>query len=248
MRVAVIIPHYSKDKTFLNLCVDSLSGALGKDDKAIIVSSSEETPTGIQGDKLELIQKRERLHYAQAINAGINRAKEMGAQYVVMGNDDTIYTKESIDALVSTSKQLMHKSLVNPLSNCDNGMFYALPIKTDSGLNLIGSMKLDAVHNHIDSIKSLKGFLPGLFLTEALCFYCTLAPMKLVEEVGLLDEKFITAGWEDRDYCIRARRKGYNCAFDLNSFVFHFGGSSTAGIITDQERQSNFEYFKSKYS
>ena len=50
-------------------------------------------------------------------------------------------------------------------------------------------------------------------------------PKKIIEEIGLLDEKF-PMFFSDVDICKRIWDAGYNIQFNTNSFITHKGGAS----------------------
>jgi GT2 family glycosyltransferase/glycosyltransferase involved in cell wall biosynthesis len=52
-------------------------------------------------------------------------------------------------------------------------------------------------------------------------FFCVMIPRRVYEAVGPLDEQFVPGFFEDDDYCLRVRQKGWSigCAEDV--FVYH---------------------------
>ncbi len=55
----------------------------------------------------------------------------------------------------------------------------------------------------------------------------------LVREIGLFDESFGPYGFEDKDYCARAKRAGSKVAEAQKVFIEHFGGASKRSINKD---------------
>lgn len=45
-----------------------------------------------------------------------------------------------------------------------------------------------------------------------LCFVCVLIPLATQQQIGLLDERFTSYGWEDNDYCRRVNEAGLEMA------------------------------------
>ena len=63
-----------------------------------------------------------------------------------------------------------------------------------------------------------------------------LSPIRIIREVGLLDERFSPIYWEDVDWGLRIMKSGYKNAYCRGSIVYHkFGGS---GVSTN----ANFDY------
>jgi GT2 family glycosyltransferase len=52
-------------------------------------------------------------------------------------------------------------------------------------------------------------------------FYCVLIFRELINKIGLFDERFGKGGYEDNDYCIRAKIAGYESWISSNSLVKH---------------------------
>jgi GT2 family glycosyltransferase len=55
---------------------------------------------------------------------------------------------------------------------------------------------------------------------------CMLVPMRVIDEVGLLDERFFMYS-EDADWCFRIRDAGYRVAYAPHADVWHKGGASS---------------------
>jgi GT2 family glycosyltransferase len=66
-----------------------------------------------------------------------------------------------------------------------------------------------------------KNGLPVSFVTGC----SMLARLRMIRDVGLMDEGYFLY-WEDVDWCVRARRKGWDIAVAYNSLVYHKSSSS----------------------
>lgn len=67
----------------------------------------------------------------------------------------------------------------------------------------------------------------GLREVPGLAFVCVLIPRKTLDTVGLLDERFVTYGWEDNDYCHRVKLAGLKIGVHDNCYVDHGSLKST---------------------
>lgn len=71
------------------------------------------------------------------------------------------------------------------------------------------------------------------------CFVCVCIPRFVIDKVGLLDETFGRGGFEDDDFCLRARRAGFpigvfdGCVIDHGSLVSTFRGPGGPGYTPD---------------
>ena len=55
----------------------------------------------------------------------------------------------------------------------------------------------------------------------------------VIDEIGLLDERFGVGCFEDDDYCLRAIRAGWRAVIARDAFVHHFGGRTFLGNSID---------------
>lgn len=69
--------------------------------------------------------------------------------------------------------------------------------------------------------------------------FCFLIKREVISRVGLLDERFGPGGYEDYDYCIRARHAGFKIAIAEDVFIHHFGGRGYVGMDYDGLRRGN---------
>ena len=60
---------------------------------------------------------------------------------------------------------------------------------------------------------------------------------ELVDEIGLMDELFSPAQYEDIDYCYRARQAGYRVMYEPAAEMYHF-----ENVTTDGSTDVNFRY------
>lgn len=62
--------------------------------------------------------------------------------------------------------------------------------------------------------------------SEKLNFFNTMFCRRVVEKIGLLDERFYPGSYEDDDYCLRALKAGFKMMIIRGCFVHHFGSGS----------------------
>jgi GT2 family glycosyltransferase len=81
------------------------------------------------------------------------------------------------------------------------------------------------------------------------CFVAVLIPARTLATVGLLDEEFVTYGYEDDSYCYRVRRAGLKIGIHDGCFVDHGSLKSTfrAGPQASGEMTSGREIFVKKW-
>lgn len=78
--------------------------------------------------------------------------------------------------------------------------------------------------------------------------FCLLIKRPVIERVGFLDERFGAGGYEDYDYCIRARRAGFAIRLVEDALVYHHGGRGYVGMDYEGLRARNREVLAEKYA
>ncbi len=71
---------------------------------------------------------------------------------------------------------------------------------------------------------------------DTVAFFCVALPRRVVNDIGLLDERFETGFFEDDDYCRRIREAGYKCAIAEDVFVHHELSASFNKLDEDHRR------------
>jgi len=64
----------------------------------------------------------------------------------------------------------------------------------------------------------------------------------VIEDIGLMDEGYFLY-FEETDFCLQARRKGWQCWYIPDSEVIHYVGQSTGVISGDKRRTSRPKYW-----
>ena len=77
--------------------------------------------------------------------------------------------------------------------------------------------------------------------------WIALVSKDIYSDVGMWDEKFLVCGFEDADYCVRAKEKGYQTEF-MNLPFYHYWGRTRWGVKGySQTREDNIKYFTEKH-
>lgn len=162
-----------------------------------------------------LLKSEENLGFAGGNNIGIRYALAHGADYVWLLNNDTKPDPEALSALAAKAKS--DRQIGAVASIC----YYANAPSTvqawgGSRVNLwIGYSGLSLIPRDDDWFDSLNGT-------------SILIKRSALEDVGLLDEGFFLY-WEDTEFCLRLRKKGWRIAAARDSRVLHKVRASTGG-------------------
>jgi len=204
-RVAVVIVNYEGgDDT--RAALQSLCQAERRPEVLIVVDNASHDDSLARAEQafsgLLTIRNADNVGFAKAVNQGIALAKEQSATHIWLFNPDARAHKEALVRLLTAAEQ-HPKSLFSPLIfDTDGEIWFA-------GGD-ISWMRMRATHRRTVT-DSAQDFLTGcaLFL-----------PISALEEVGGLDEHFFLY-YEDADYSVRARKRGYALRVVVEARVDH---------------------------
>lgn len=162
-----------------------------------------------------LIESKNNLGFAGGNNLGIRYGLEHGADFVWLLNNDTKPAPKALSALVAVA--LANNKIGAVASIC----YYAdspssVQAWAGARVNLwIGYGRNSTKARSDDWFDSLNG--TSMLISRA-----------ALEEAGLLDEGFFLY-WEDTEFCLRLRKKGWRIAAAPGSNVLHKVSASTGG-------------------
>jgi len=160
-----------------------------------------------------LLESERNLGYASGNNIGIRVALAHGADYLWLLNNDTKPAPDALSALVA--KALTDGRIGAIASVC----YYTDAPSTvqawaGARINLwIGYGRNSTTPRADDWFHSLYG--ASMLVTRT-----------AIEDVGMLDEGFFLY-WEETEFCLRLRKKGWRLAAAADSHVLHKLGAST---------------------
>ena len=162
---------------------------------------------GISDDSIKIIEKR------QSSAANRNEGIAMSSKpFVCFVDDDTeVISPELIETLLKRMEEL-EVDLIGPKLVTDTGMLYCVdPFFNDQGMpNPRGLGESD--HHQYD-YSSFVPWLPTTFLLVRRSVCCS---------VGGYDENYAGTQHEDVDFCLRARARGFQCAYIGEVAVRHY--------------------------
>jgi len=155
-------------------------------------------------------------------NAGIRRAMQRGADYVLLLNDDTVVAPDFLGLLVEQARKDPAIGMAGPRI-----MFFSVRDKiwfSGARFNMAecvflypGTGENEAAYGHFQPVES--DYITGC---------AVLVSKKLIETVGLLDERFFLY-WEDADWGLRAAAAGFKNMLVPASKVWHKVSASSGG-------------------
>lgn len=162
-----------------------------------------------------MLESGKNLGFAGGNNIGIRYALAHGADYIWLLNNDTKPAQDALSELVA--KALADERLGAVASICYYADApYMVQAWAGSRVNLwIGYGRLCKEPHEDDWLHSLNG--TSMLISRA-----------ALEDVGLLDEGFFLY-WEDTEFSLRLRKKGWRIAAAPGSHVLHKVSASTSG-------------------
>jgi hypothetical protein len=173
--------------------------------------------------------------FARNVNVGIRHA---GHKDVILINDDCEITeKDSLTKLVSIAVRHPRLGILSPV--IDGGVGNPYQVKANWKPEWPDVIGIGG--KHIDSLP--------------ICFPCVYLSRVMINKIGFLDENFTGYGFDDNDYCIRARRAGWETGITGLVCVQHGTGGPnlcrgdnwSVSFAQEKDRPSNIGYFRSKY-
>lgn len=211
-KVFVVVVLYNGAK-WVERCFGSLR--MSKVPLSVIAIDNASTDTGVQDlindfPEVEVIKAGINLGFGKANNIGIKRALDLGADYVLLLNQDAWIETDTIPELINVHRLNSEYGILSPIH-----------------LNGIGN-KMDLNFSNYASPSYTDDFLSDLYLGRLKSVYSTsfvnaaawLVSKECINKVGVFDHLFPHYG-EDVDYARRVILAGYNIGIVPGVKVYH---------------------------
>lgn len=175
-------------------------------------------------DNVRVIYNSENLGYSKGCNQGIRVAQ---GDIIGLLNNDILFSSDWMKQIVDFLEKEPNVGFVSPTSieayACSEWWF---------------NRRRKRRAKKVPYVKSIK-----------CSFSCVFAKRRLFDEIGLFDENFTPAYFEDDDICWRAMFAGY-VNYNLNDVYFYHKGSLTGKSLTSYNQifEKNKKYFFEKYA
>ena len=202
------------------------------------------------------MQTGKNLGFAGGFNRGMKYAREWGADYVLIINNDTLIgDNDLLNKLVKIFKDNPNAGVVSPkIYFAPEYEFYKDRYKKDDEGHVIwyagGNFDWDnvrSIHRGIDTVD--KGDFNNVERTDFVSGCCLLVKREVLEKVGYFKEELF-AYFEDNDWIERIKKEGFEQWYAGNTYIYH-KVSRTAGIgssMSDYLLTRNRMWFGMKYA
>lgn len=203
--LAIIIPHV-RSKSLIRSILFSLQKYPPQVEHKIILINNECTDNSIHYAKkkfpmIKVITFNKNVGFGAALNQGIRSIK--AKYYLILSNDLLIFEKDWFLKLEKIAQRSENIGIVSP--------YYI-------------DVSIAHIFREIN-LKRKKNF--KIIYPNTLTGAVLLIKRKLLEDIGLFEELFYPAYFEDIDFSLRARIAGYILAKDPNTVFLHYHGATT---------------------
>lgn len=235
--VSILIPN--KDHvTDLARCIESIREKTTYENYEIIVIENNSTQELLfryyeylnSLDNIRVIRYADKFNYAAINNYAVKYAK--GDYLLLLNNDTEVITPEWIEEL------LMHAQR-DTIGAVGAKLYYGNDTIQHSGLLIGIGPDRTAGHVHYGMPRTAGGYQGKLHYVQNLCAVtgaCLMVKKTLYDEVDGLDENFSVA-YNDVDFCLRLREKGYLNIFAPDAELYHYESKSRGLEITEAKRR-----------
>jgi len=223
-RVSIIILNWNGKKDTIE-CLNSLKKIDYKNYKTILVDNGSKDDSVKEIKKnfpnVKIIQNRKNLGFAEGNNIGIKYSLKNKADYILLLNNDTVVDEKFLSEMIrlaeSDEKGGIIGSKIYYDKLPDTIWFAGGVIDLKKGIFAhIGQREKDS-----EKYSKLKetDYIPGCSM---------LIKKSVIKSICLLDPKYF-AYFEDIDYCIRAKNRGYKIMLAQKSHIWHKISCSSGG-------------------
>lgn len=168
--------------------------------------------------EIELLRSNVNLGFAGGNNLALKYVKEMyKPDYFLLLNNDTAVEPSFLSALVKNSTDLSVGIIGSKI------YFFDEPTRLWFAGGYFDRFSGDGRHYAYEQLD--EGGNNKLCKVDFITGCCLMITKQLIEKIGYLDDSFF-AYCEDLDYCLRAKKNGFDCLYVPDSIIYHKVSSS----------------------
>ena len=168
---------------------------------------------------IDYMQTEENRGFSGGMNVGIREALARGADRVLLANSDVIVPPDCVTHLEQCLDRIPEAGIAGPvvLARSDPDRVASLGM---SYARLSGRMRHRGAGTRLGGLE-----LPVGRAVDGVSGCLMLVEREVFEAIGLLDEDYFF-GFEDLDFCLKARRTGFATVLSGSATVYHEGSRS----------------------
>jgi GT2 family glycosyltransferase len=180
---------------------------------------------------VQIISLEENLGYAGNNNVGIKAALEMGADWVFVLNEDTIVATDCLGQMIKVGESNLKIGITGPTVYHHN--------EPDIIQSAGGTLDRHWQPIHNGQNEKDQGQYTAPKRVDWISGCAILVRREVIEQIGGLDERFFYY-WEETDWCIRAREKGWEIWYVPQAKIWH------KGVQRDYRPSPNVTYYATR--
>ena len=236
-KLAIILVNWNQYE-LTRSCILSILNCFYKNLKIILVdnNSNDKSVHKLKSefDTVDFIQNKSNIGFTGANNIGINMAKDLGFEYIMLLNNDTEVKSNFIEPLLKRLERESDLGAIQPLIL----NYYKRNIVWNFGGrfnrffgNPITLNKNKSKHNLIESK-----------YTDWITGCCFVFRSSLIDKLGVLDNDYFVY-YEDADFSLKIKKFGYKLGLEINSEIYHHEGDSWKIKNSKSQTQSPFVHY-----
>ncbi|MBN1826833.1 MAG: glycosyltransferase [Candidatus Eisenbacteria bacterium] len=233
---SIIVPVYNNLHLTRNLWT-SVRKNTAIPHELLIVDNGSQEPVKYDAEQnnIRCIRNEENRGFAAAVNQGIRNTY---GDYLVILNNDCIVPPGWLGRMIAHLEEDREIGILAPLTNfAATEQQIPVPYKNEEGLYRFA----EDLHRRNAGRRKDHKKVVGM---------CMVIPRRVIDEVGLFDERFGIGNFEDDDICLRVRLAGYRVAVAEDVFIHHEGGATFKAMNVDYQAllKRNGELFLKKWA
>lgn len=224
--VSIIIVNWNS-KEDLRECLESFPKVKYPNHEIILVDngSRDDSVEFVKNNfpKIRIVRSNKNLGFAGGNNLGFEKSK---GKYVLFLNNDTIIVEDFLTPLINFMEEREDVGIVQPKI-----LFHRPNLPLHHKINSVGSFLLKSgflYHQDYGMADKKYSYPYEIFSAYGACF---LARKKIIDEVGLFDERYF-AYFEETDLCHRVLLNGWKIMVLPDIFIYHKGAKTAEKLPT----------------
>jgi len=161
---------------------------------------------------IEIVETGENLGFAEGNNVGIRMALSRGAEYVLLLNNDTVVEPNLIEGFLESFSSHRQAGIVG-----GKIVLYDHPELLDHWGGIWNPKK--GVFDFVGMREQESVWTKSVSI-DYVCGAAFMVKREVFEKIGLLEKKFFVL-WEEADFCLRAKRSGFDSCTALGTKIRH---------------------------
>jgi len=194
--------------------------------------------------KIPLIKNNYNPGFSIAVNQGVKKSR---GDYLLILNPDTLFVEDSLYILLKEAESKKRLGAIGPSLIDEKGLIQQSFWRSPSLLSTILSIFYLDYFNYYKNYKEKK--FNKISKVDSISGGAFFLQKKIFNELDGFDEDLF---WmEDIDFCLNARKKGYNIFYSPRTKIIHFSGKSSESnfkVTVSNQLKSKIKFFRKNHS